>query len=419
MKAKKFDALPKTDAGLPVVTLMSNPDLSPSSEGFLSAVNKGANGRTIRVVKSEEMPEPVAKAEDLQPELEVTLDLGQTTTDQSFFRKLFGGFFASPPQNMTGTSMGVSKDAISFDAAVAVPKLFDRLWDGYLALEQSIGSIMHDEEIRDKQAAVETVLTQYTRFVSAALDVVPVMKTAQAKKSAEVMAEIWPTVRHESTMKADGATIAAARDALTAAGTAIDALVAVDKSEAPAATEDDVMEGKALDALATQAANTAMQVAKSVDPSATATQLIAVGVAAAGNVYKAAVSGPSQPGIPTTALQQQLSESKGMTGSPKDPFGQFTKAINGLTSLTSKTHKALTGDLDDAGNLVEGGDPGLIAVVKAQGDALEKMGQRVNKMAGTPGPSRVIGGGGAKVPVKEPVAKSDDDVFEGSALSFN
>ena len=154
MKDNAFDQLPQTEDGLPIVTLMTDPDQAGDGAGFLSLVTRGANGRRMQVLKT---AEPAKKVEDMQPELEVTLDLGQASGFMASFRSIFAALIGSEPQ----LTLGSKADAVSFNEAIVIPQVFERMWDGYDALERSVSSIMRDENVHDKQQRVEIELTGF------------------------------------------------------------------------------------------------------------------------------------------------------------------------------------------------------------------------------------------------------------------
>ena len=107
MTPKQFGNLPTTPAGLPIVKLMEDPDLT-GAEAFLSLVDKGANGRRVQVRKAADQ------------ELEVVADLGQVPSEEASKGVLakiagalgIGGWFAQ-------VSKGDGPE--TFEAAIGVP----------------------------------------------------------------------------------------------------------------------------------------------------------------------------------------------------------------------------------------------------------------------------------------------------------
>ena len=187
--------------------------------------------------------------------------------------------------------------------------------------------------------------------------------------------------------------------------------------DAPADTamEDPPMNPEQIAQTAELAASAAVKAAKAAGVT-DAAKLAAAGSDARMSVFKAAVAGPPQPGIPTNALKTQMDQSQGLDGAVKDPEGSFMKAINRLTKLTSKLDK-LEEILIGKGE-GDAREPGLVDVVAKQSEALASVGQRVQKMAGIPTPPRGGGDGEETTPTQEVTKKSDDNVFSGTALSF-
>ena len=418
--------LPIATNGSPIVTLMTDPDLA--RDGFLSIVDKGANGRRFQVVKAEDMPKkpdedekkglhgsedekkPIAKAEDLQPITEITLDLGQTSGSMSWWRQLWGPLLSG----------GVQKsEAVSFDEALVVPKVFDRLYNGFDALLQSIASILDDESVPDKQAAIDMQLSKFAIWVSDAFNI-PVLKADQQARVSAVTRQVWDQIvarkQADRLQGAEASAIFAAQKAIEQAGAALSTLAAKSASTASVTpTSEDSVNPAQLQAVAAAAADTAIKVAKAANPSATPAELQAIGVAASTDVYKMAVMGPKQPGLPANNLAMQLAMAQD-SGMAKEPLGQILQAINRLTSLTSKNYRALHGDADEQGNVPENGDPGLLGVVAQVVKTQAEMGTRVQKMERTPAPSRQTTEQPSVVVRK---AATDDDVWKGSAFDLS
>ena len=420
MKAAKFDQLDTTDDGRPIVTLMTDPNMGPGgSEGFLSLVDKGANGRHMVVVKADgSADDKVQKGPGLQgPETEIQLHLGvDSSSVLGWFRRLFN----FTPADTTRTSSGginVQKiEAVEFDEAVAVPRVFKALSEGFQALDHSVWTILNDEAVADKQLAVEFQLSSFAAFVSAAFDGVPVLKIDQARKMAELVTELRAARKQDPDQNvingADAATISAAQDQLQAlAGT----LTTLASKAAP--SDGDDMDPKKIAQVAEFAAQAAVKACKADNPNATQAELTAAGEGARMVVMKASVMGPAQPGIPNTVLAGQLAESQGMNGKPKGPEGTFQKAINGLTSLTRKmaVHMGLDPETGDEVTLAEdGSNAGLVQVIKVHGQILGK----VTKSADAPPPSRQPDELDADGKIVARKTDDPDDAFKGTAFDI-
>ena len=433
MNDDAFDNLPRTADGLPIIVLMGDPDMG-GGEGFLSLVDKGANGRKVKVLKHADLPagSPLAaavqKAAGLQlgeGEHEVVLDLGQQNGEaKTWFQTLFGPFLAMGGEDTSATER-VQKDAITFDEAIVIPLIFDRLWDGWDALHDSIHSIMRDDTIGDKKVAVEMALSAFSGFIMRAFEQVPVLKREQAAAVKAAAIEYGTARKNDPSLQVnpapDLATITAAQATLQELGAALTSLAA---KAAPTAHEDDTMLNvKQIAELAGIAAEQARKAAKAVNPQITNDQYAAVGEAARQQVMKAAVGGAPQPGIPTTTLQDQLNEGMGMNGSPKDPNAAFTQAINGMMMITRKVAQELGIDPDtgeDVTLLEDGSNAGLAHVVKRQGEAIANIAahlrgeapavQPVLAQKNTPAPSQQPGEQ-PEAPVV--VKKSGKEIFKG------
>lgn len=476
MKPQDLDKLPRAENGAPIVTLMQDPDMGlAGSEGFLSLVDRGANGRRITVAKADsvtnpggsdshthaikagsavsgpggadghthalssadrtgetnghthQVPATAAKAEDMQASLEVVADLGQQPGGSSWWRRLFGG--------LLGLAEPVAKGGppTSFDEAVVVPAVLDHLWEGFRALEDAVFGILGDDEIADKQQAIEISVAQFGRYLSQAFSQIPVLKGEHADRGPAI-AQIAQRVRAEKAASViadvDPATIDAARSALSEASLALEAVAKGRNTSKPAKgdDEDEDMNAEQIAKVAKAAADNAVAVAKSANPSLTPAQLQAIGVEASQAVFKAAVMGPAQPGIPTTTLQGQIAEGAGVSGNIADPMAAITGALNKITSLTAKVDKSLDNlgavlgvDLENGKTVAlkdDKSNAGIAHVLAAQGSALEQLGERVAKVAGTPRPSN--GGGDQPGQTRvEKVAANDDGVWGGTAFDFN
>lgn len=476
MKPDAFDKLDRTENGAPIIRLMQDPSMGvDGGQGFLSLVDRGANGRRIQVVKqagatgaagddshthaitkgaaatgaggsdghthdllggdrtavakghTHAMPEIAAKVEDLQAELEQVPHLGQQAKGTSWWRQMFGG--------LLGLREPVAKaPSQTFDEAIVIPLVWDRMWEGIWALEDTIGGILSDEEQADKQQAIDIALSQFARYVSGVFNEIPVLKADQAA----AIAAISPRVRAEKAAGmipgADPATIAVARSALAAADLALAAVVKAkadhkpdddDEPETAAkANEEAEMNAELIAKVAIQAGTAAVQVAKAANPQLTGVELQAIGTNATQAVFKAAVMGPAQPALPADVIAKQLAEGAGVSGNMSEPMALITRALNGIQSLTAKIDgigAAMGVDLATGKTLTlkeDASNAGLAHVITAQGKALEGLGERVQKFADTPRSSN--GGGDQPAGAQELAAKrADDDVWGGSAFAFS
>lgn len=354
--------------GLPSVVLLTDP--AADGDTFLSVVDKGANLRKISVTKAD-------GAVLVAPEFE--------ETPGGWLQRLLAPLMAL----FAGT---VSKsEPTTFDAAIAIPNLYDMLWKAHDALNTTIRGILESDEVANKAAAVELALQQFAAHVAGEFRRLPVAKADQA---AAISAASREHVAKAGKMisRANETKIRAALDALqallTAAGltddTATKAATAVTTTpndEAPT-----TMTPEQLQAVATAAANNAITVAKTANPALTPAQLQAIGVAASNDVFKMAVSGPAQPAMPQDALARQMAMYGAMTpGGAPDPSALFAGALGGLgETVTKAVEQAVKPIRDEVAKVTkelfgEGeGDkrtPGLRDVVAKQHEVLGKLRQ--------------------------------------------
>lgn len=418
MDADSFDKLPKTADGMPVVKVMTDPDMGDNGDdGYLSLVTRGANGRRIAVAK-------IADNGSVPDDTELpgtTLDLGQAPGWMAMWRQFMGGLFGTPVAKPT------TKAALTFDEALVVPLVFDRVWDGFDALLDSIHSTMRDEDVGDKRAAIAAALQSYAAYVIDAFEGVPVVKGDQAAAVRKMTDQVLAENPRGVINGADKATITAAQEAVAKVAAALapltgDAQPSTPAPPAPTPDEDQPMTPEQIEQVAEIAAKSARKAAQKSNPEATAAQLDEIAQSARMQVLKFAVMGPAQPGIPTTVLQDQIGESAGMSGKAKDPSAQIMSAINSVRDTVAKLAGGIGIDLEtgDVAELNEdGSNAGLAHVVAKQGESLATVSESVRKMAGTPAAPRGSGDPSeGNPPEPERARKADDDTFKGTALSF-
>jgi len=379
LKPTVFDAaIPRDADGNPILVFMTDPD---GADAFVSLVDKGANLRRISVAKRDGT--------------EVQLSGQGTTPAQgaAWYARIFG-----PLLGLLGLGMASkSEGAVTFDAAIGVPQLWERIWDAQDALRTVIRNVLEDAEITDKKAKITEAIGAFARYLESEVGALPTAKRDQA-----AIAEASALVRR----------IAKQQNAATLAG--LPAAVSTTPSRAEKAEEEPMTQAMIL-ALATAGAAAAVQAAKAADPALTAERLAAVQTDAfATIVAKVAVAGPKQVDLPSNLLDQQQAQSKGASGTfGGDASGKFAKALGKLDMRAVKVEKALFGggEADDA-------EPGILDILSKVLDRLDVTDGLVRKMAGTPAKPKSDGGGNPKKS-----AKKDDDTdtgaddFAGSALS--
>lgn len=386
MKPEQFAKLP-THNGSPVVTLMTEPEGAGS---FVSFVDRGANGRRVVARKGLEvvdgeaaLPGPGA----LQDAGQVVLDQGQSRADNgSWFYNLFRGIFArSEAQKAAGLLPGPGPElalkdgeARTFNEALAPAMLDSELWRYQDALRQSLSSALCDNDVADKRAAWALSLGQFTTAVLGLVDRIPVSKrieTAAAMRRENVEKEGRVLSR---------ATLGIIRQALEAgraATAALDALIGAAEPAAKAEEDDVKLDATTLAALADQAGQNAVKVAKSLDPQAKPEALQVIYQRAVEGVVKSAVGGPAQPALPTQELQRQQSQSGMLDGTVPDPLAQFQSVIDGLGKRVAKMDETLHGKAAEGSTPAV---PGILDVVLKQTEALDAISARVQKSLSIP-----------------------------------
>ncbi|MGB0685822.1 MAG: hypothetical protein ACPGQD_06545 [Planctomycetota bacterium] len=438
MKPEDFDNLPQdANTGQPVIKLMADPNMT-GPDAFLSLVPKGANGRKIKVRKAVEGPGATGEIDD-----GILLDLGQSTSEAEQTGKVgilkaiagalgLGRFLETNP--VSGDLVIKADGPTTFQAAIAVPKLWDELWMAEDALRIVIRNVLEDDEVTDKLSAVQAATAGFAQHVNAVVAQLAMAKVSKAEAAAITVALATgdasaSKIRVERVSKAGLPTIeiaenagAAYKDALAAlraAGTPQPAAKGVTLPITPPEDES-MIKLEEVTKAAEAAAALAIKVAKSAgitDPS----ELAKIGAAESGKVFKAAVMGPPQPGIPTTTLQTQITESQGTNGQPGNPMDVLMGAINAaggpqrfgsMVTKMDEIHAALFGK-------GEGDDKqaGLQEVVAKNVEATAALAERVKKMAGTPA-TPPASGGGQPAPTGQPelATKAEDEAFAGSAL---
>jgi hypothetical protein len=411
MTPKQFGNLPTTPAGLPIVKLMEDPDLT-GAEAFLSLVDKGANGRRVQVRKAADQ------------ELEVVADLGQVPSEEASKGVLakiagalgIGGWFAQ-------VSKGDGPE--TFEAAIGVPKLWEALWNGEDALRAVVRNVLEDEDKgpADKRTLIAAALDGFKAYVLAEVD----GTVALASKSEDLQAVALAASRLEDprgvAIKVSKiADVGAISAVLTGLITEIGDRDATDRAAKGVTLgvptpEGDHVKLESIKALADAASEQAIKSYR--DAGITdASQLAQVGSAASAEVFKAAVAGAPQASIPANLLKDQITEAGGTQGKAGDPLAQVMGALGQIKGLATKID-ALEQAINGKG---EGADaePGLMALASKALELSTKTAGVVSKIAGTPAPS-VAGGGHEPTPdpKRELARKAEaeaDGAFKGTAL---
>lgn len=381
------------ELGRPLITLMRSPD---GENAFLSVVKAGANGRTFRVTKADAMPD------DLPPVNAVGAFQG--VRGLGLMARLFQPLFA-----LFSTPVEKS-DPVTFNAAIQAPKLGELLWQTTDALREVIRNILADDAIGDKSAAYGQAIDQMKAYLLGELAKVPVAKAAEVAGLLEQRTAVEKAGKILSARNA--AVVRQARDALAAL--LASAGVADDPEVSPSQVVKEVPVNIAQLTQAAEAAGlSAVAVAKAANPSVTPADLVRIGTEAAASVWKAAVAGPPQPGLPSGELARQIAEASAGSGSPPNPTDAFSAAIAGLRMDVMKAVEAVGAEVK-AIKVEIGGDDGkgglreVVAKSLEVSRALARIPARPN---GTPATD------GAAASGRTPVAKGDGETsYEGTAL---
>lgn len=385
MKADQIGNLPQVD-GSPVITLMADPSqvdpLTGEATGFLSLVPAGANLRTFTAVKGAELPDADAPAPTWWDRVLATFGRSSTRKEA---------------------------DPTDFNAALACEQLERARWQASEALWEVIGNIMADATITDKGKAVGVALEQFKGHILGLVGRINVTKAVDAAK----LAEAWiarPAPDPITVAKAGKVISAANMDkvatavtetdqaivALTNARTALADLVAAATPSTAAKALTDPPEDttvklttEQIAAVAEAAGITAIKVAKAAGVTDVAA-LTKAGAEATAEVFKAAVMMP-QAALPSGTLEDQMAAGPIADALMKDPTALVAAVLSKLgpqvEALVSKALEPVAGRVGTLELVIKGDEKraGLL-------DAIDHIGDTVDRIAGTPRVPRSAGG---------------------------
>jgi hypothetical protein len=450
MKPDQFDKrVKKADGGEPIVVLMRHAE---GGERFLSLVDKGANGRTFTVTKAEGPIDGDVPAE-LTPK-----DGTSYQAPWSFFTRIFAPLLGlgAGTTAMKRVADQARKDAgpLTFEAALVPGEVYERMWDGYDALCMTIGNILREPTVTDKKTAVNAALESFAAYVGAAFEVLGVAGTVTKAEDLQAISqaanragfvtaliklpaiidrarEMAGTAGSDQAFKA-GRVISAANAAKIRA--AIDNLESVletagliepDEPETASKTEDETMKLEEIQRLAEGAATTAIKVAKAANPKITDADLVRIAGDAAQTVFKTAVGGPAQPGMPANALDQQIADSAAGFRPGADSLTLFQSKLNSLgDSIASIQQTVVKIDATVNGSPASAdgktpAEPGLVDVVRKQAEVITAVTSTVQKMSRTPArPNGSAVEEARQTTRKQAEPDAADDVFNGSPFDF-
>lgn len=385
MSPEAYESVKKTLDGRGVVTLMCDPDPE-----HLSLVDRGANGRRVTVAKADELGGALDPGETV-------LDLRQPNgTAPGFWGKLWSGLFGSVMKRLSPAAPEPTKkgdDPTSFDAAVAVTNLRRGLWDGTDSLISVIWNIFEDEAITDKIGAIRVSLDQFKDYVIglATMSQVAKLDDAEIRTAVAKAARICVQKEGKVLSKSNRTLLQNAIDALQALMAAAEPTTAQKAETATEPAEEaPVLKPADIQILADNAAVSAVKAAKAAGIT-DVSKLAEIGSRASTEVFKMAVSGVPQPGMPQNALAEQRAQAGGENGSMGAPEAMFGAQINSLSDRVSKLAELLEGKVAADGKVEQ---PGVVHVLKGIAQRTADQDARVKKLEGTPAQPR----GGAEQP---------------------
>lgn len=412
MKPEAFDALKRTDDGRTVVTLMTDPDMEG---GFLSLVQRGANGRRITVAKADDQPFDGADSPN-----------GATAPgSESWWRRLFGP--------LLGLATAKKADGpTTFDAAISVPRVWDNLWTGQDALRAVIRNVLEDDTIEDKAAKIGAALDGFKAYMLESLADVGTVKKAEDRTALAGYVRAHPATDRATVEKA-GRVISAAnmervKTAIAAAqalGAALPDLVSslreledagtvTTKGESP----HEEIDAMTLQQIAAAAGDSAREQARKAG--LPADQVEQIGRSASLDVFKAAaaVGGPPQPAMPSDTLAAQRAQA-GPEGAGSVVESKLLSAINSGAGSTVTKSADPGAQVEQFVELVYKVAREVMGEDLAGGpslrDVVVKHDEILGLLAGTPAPSQAAGDPAEPTTVQK---DGDADPLASTALGF-
>lgn len=397
-----------------IVTLMVDPQMTDDTGqevGFLSLVDRGANGRRFRVWKAE--------GDGPGTSLEPTTAPGSDVHPQAWLGRFLGALGLGGLVAKLGIASKGEDDPITFDAAMLREQLRRARWQATDALWEVIANILANDQVTDKAGAVKLALEQ---FSSTVLGLVTATLATKAEARAEVLEGLEPGPDDLATLATKAgrkisarnrATLVSSRDALAKAVAALEDLIKIDEpptDETATKAEGEEMDATQIKALATEAGANAITAAKAAGIT-DAGQLAQIGAEASTAVFKAAVMGPAQAAMPTNTLANQMAQS-GPNASASDPLAQINEVLSQVRGLATKIDA-----IDKAVNGHGEGDerePGALELAAKAAELSAATASKVAKIETTPAAPR---GGGDPAPATARKADTDD-TWSGSALAF-
>lgn len=333
----------RTKDGLPVLGLLTNPHGGADGKGmFVSLVEEGANLVDFTTVRSVGIDQAALENSTYQN--------GGAGPNARWWERFLDwrSWFSSD-----GAPVARSTD---FNAEFAAGEFNNAMWRGWYVLEGLIYDVLQAPDIGDKRKTIALFIDQFRDMLISKLpanitteETIELARIARsqvevAKRAGKVIsaANMDKLLKARAAIKDLDATIGSVIDA--GGGGTSDATTARAAADPAAGLETTVaaaLDPVALKAAALAASDTAITIHRGINPAATPGELTKVGQDAAAAVFRAAVMGPPQPGMPTGAFEAQMAQ-YGQLGNASDPTSQAISKLAG--ELTAR----FKGELDTA-----------------------------------------------------------------------
>ena len=405
MNAEQFERIQRAADGAPIVRLMRDPGGAAGPDDpdglFVSLVPKGANGRRYAVVKADGTEPPALPAP--APE-----------GPMSRAWKRFGELFAAERAEKGG--------AEAFDAAIYPRRVFEALNQGTDALWSAFYSILDDETMKDKPAAMREALDRFVAFVGKESDLGKAAKAEDHAVIATAAAALAvppprdpPAVKAGKVISAQNASrIRGSAEAINAEADKLIALLreagAYDEAAKAAHLQEDTV--KLTPEQIQAIGDLAVKTAKAVNPSLTALELANIATTAAIKAMN------DQPGMPDGDLARLMAES-GAFSPGANPIADLEAKIMGLPKMQAMKaeverlaaeNKALKAELHGtpATKAADGtevaAEPGVAALARKALEVATALGRRA---AGIPDRPAAAGDGGRTPGTKTDLGAED------------
>ena len=330
----------RTKDGLPVLGLLTNPHGGADGKGmFVSLVEEGANLVDFTTVRSVGIDQAALEGSTYQN--------GGAGPNARWWERFLDW------RSWLGSDGAPVARSTDFNAEFAAGEFNNAMWRGWYVLEGLIYDVLQAPDIGDKRKTIALFIDQFRDMLISKLpanitteETIELARIARsqvevAKRAGKVIsaANMDKLLKARAAIKDLDATIGSVIDA--GGGGTSDATTARAAGDPAAGQEATVLDTAAVKAAALAASDTAIQIHRQINPAATPGELMKVGQDAAAAVFRAAVMGPPQPGMPTNAFEAQAAQ-YGQLGNASDPTSQAISKLAG--ELTAR----FKGEMDAA-----------------------------------------------------------------------